>query len=77
MKATWENTLLAESDKTIVVEGTIIFHPMRSNRNFSGQAIPTVLVRGRDSPATITCRSATRSIKTPPGIIRTRRKLPS
>jgi uncharacterized protein (DUF427 family) len=27
MKATWENTLLAESDKTIVVEGNHYFPP--------------------------------------------------
>jgi uncharacterized protein (DUF427 family) len=27
MKATWENTLLAESDKTIVIEGNHYFPP--------------------------------------------------
>jgi uncharacterized protein (DUF427 family) len=27
MKATWENTVLAESDKTIVVEGNHYFPP--------------------------------------------------
>ena len=27
MKATWENTLLAESDKTIVIEGNQYFPP--------------------------------------------------
>ena len=34
MKAIWENTLLAESDKTIVVEGNHYFPPDTIKRDF-------------------------------------------
>lgn len=34
MKAIWENTLLAESDKTIVVEGNHYFPPDAIKRDF-------------------------------------------
>ena len=34
MKAIWENTILAESDKTIVIEGNHYFPPDSINREF-------------------------------------------
>ena len=34
MKAIWENTVLAESDKTIVIEGNHYFPPDSINREF-------------------------------------------
>jgi uncharacterized protein (DUF427 family) len=34
MKATWQDTLLAESDKTIVVEGNYYFPPDSIKREF-------------------------------------------
>ncbi len=34
MKATWNNTVVAESDKTVVVEGNHYFPPQAINKNY-------------------------------------------
>jgi len=38
MKASWENTLIAESDRTVVIEGNHYFPPESINREFFQQS---------------------------------------
>ena len=74
MKATWQDTVLAESDRTIVVEGNHYFPPTRSKKNSSERAIPTRPARGKGWQVITTFKSVSRRIKTPPGTIRAQGK---
>ena len=60
MKATWEDTVLAESDRTIVVEGNHYFPPDSIKKEFFKRAIPTRLARGKGSRVITTFKSVSR-----------------
>jgi len=77
MKATWKNTVLAESDKTVVIEGNHYFPPTRSKKNISSRTKSTALARGKVSRATIMSGLAIAPMRTRRGITLSQRKPPS
>lgn len=52
MKAIWNNEIIAESDNTVAVEGTIIFHPNLLRYNTCRRAVTSIPVFGKVSETT-------------------------
>jgi Domain of unknown function (DUF427) len=66
--ATWNGTVIAESDKTVVVEGNHYFPPESVNTQYLRQSTTTSGVRGRALRITIRLSSMAKPIKTQHGI---------
>ena len=78
MKAIWEDTILAESDETIVIEGNHYFPPDSiKTRILRAERHPQHLSLERHRQLLSRQESAIRSTQMPRGIIRNRRKPPN
>jgi uncharacterized protein (DUF427 family) len=60
MKATWQDTVLAESDRTIVVEGNHYFPPDSIKKEFFRTSDPTRPAHGKGWQIITTFKSASR-----------------
>src|SRR5688572_13162521 len=74
MKASWENTILAESAQTVTIEGNHYFPPIPSARNTFCRVPSITLAHGKVRQATTTSVLPTRQTPTRPGITRNQRK---
>jgi uncharacterized protein (DUF427 family) len=59
MTASWENTVIAESDRTIVIEGNHYFPPDSIKKEFFQQGDTHAPALGKGLRATTICASAT------------------
>jgi hypothetical protein len=74
MKATWEGAVIAESDRTIVIEGHHYFPRDSIKSEYFSPATRTRPVIGRASPAIATCGSVIGPTRMPHGIIRSQKR---
>ncbi len=77
MKAVWQETILAQSDQTISVEGNHYFPPTRSIKNTSTVVRLTAPALGKVQQAIIIFELVNRATPMPPGTILSRRTLPN
>ena len=67
VRAVWNGAVLAESDRTIVIEGNHYFRCGTSRSSCSPRAMRAAPVRGRARRATSTSSSRTSATRQPPG----------